>query len=120
MQVAGPRSARASGIVPSIWGRLRRPGCRRRPGRRAASPPATVHGPGGSRVPGSPLAHLPRPGARQLAWAVIGLLVLLIGLGLWRFGARLEALRELRATGPSWSFPSRVYSGDLALVPGEM
>jgi penicillin-binding protein 1B len=33
---------------------------------------------------------------------------------------RLDALRAQRAVGPSWSFPSRVYSSGIPLVPGRV
>ena len=33
------------------------------------------------------------------------------------FGVRVSALRAHRATGPNWSFPSRVYSAGVPLVP---
>ena len=34
------------------------------------------------------------------------------------FAGRVFALRDQRATGPNWSFPSRVYSSDVPLVQG--
>ncbi len=46
------------------------------------------------------------------AGAVLGMLF----LGL--LAARLHALRTLRAAGPGWSFPSRVYSDGIPLVVG--
>jgi len=45
-------------------------------------------------------------------------LVLVATAALVRFAGQVQALRERRAAGPSWSFPSRVYSDGLPLVPG--
>ncbi len=45
-------------------------------------------------------------------------LAVAFGFGLAIFGARVKALRERHATGPSWAFPSLVYSDGLALTPG--
>ena len=44
----------------------------------------------------------------------VGACVLLFG----GFAARVRALRRLEATGPNWSFPSRVYSDAVELTPG--
>ena len=38
--------------------------------------------------------------------------------GFVRLAIELRSLRARHATGPSWSFPSRVYSDGVALVPG--
>src|SRR5262245_47134498 len=54
-------------------------------------------------------------------WALVGaaLLVVLIGSILMiRLATTVEALRSRRATGPSWSFPSRLYTAGLPLVAG--
>jgi len=60
----------------------------------------------------------PRPTGRMVVAVACALtLLLLLGAGL-RFSRRLSALRALQATGPNWSFPSRVYSGDVPLVVG--
>src|SRR5262245_32929827 len=55
------------------------------------------------------VSHL---GAFAIAVAVVAFLA---GL----FGGRRHAMRELRATGPGWNFPSRLYSADLPLGPGD-
>ena len=50
--------------------------------------------------------------------AALGL-VLLTGLvSLIPLAARVDALRARRATGPSWAFPSRLYTAGLPFVPG--
>ncbi len=48
----------------------------------------------------------------------LGGFVLVVGVGLGRFGVRLDELRQRHATGPAWAFPSRVYSDGLSLAPG--
>jgi penicillin-binding protein 1B len=58
-----------------------------------------------------------RPG-RWASLVVAGLAVVLALAAFARFAAQVDALRSRRATGPSWSFPSRVYSAGVALVPG--
>ncbi len=45
-----------------------------------------------------------------------GVVVIVVAYAL--FSARLGALRDMRATGPSWSFPARVYSDGLVFRPG--
>jgi penicillin-binding protein 1B len=58
-------------------------------------------------------------GRRGRVVAVVGgVLVLLAGIGLARFGQRLGDLRARHATGPAWAFPSRVYSDGVPLVAG--
>src|SRR5258705_11354307 len=47
-----------------------------------------------------------------LAFLVVG------GFGLAVFGARVQALRERHATGPSWAFPSLVFADGVPLTPG--
>ena len=56
---------------------------------------------------------------RRTRWLAI-LLILALGLGLAFvvFAVRLNALRDLRATGPNWSFPARVYSDGVTLAAG--
>jgi penicillin-binding protein 1B len=53
-------------------------------------------------------------------WAVAGAALLIVLTGsilMIRLAATVEALRSRRATGPSWSFPSRLYTAGLPLVP---
>ena len=58
-------------------------------------------------------------GRRRLAFASTGAaLILIAGIGFAIFGARVTALRERHATGPSWAFPSLVYSDGLPFTPG--
>ncbi len=65
--------------------------------------------------------HRPTSRLAQRRWLLLfaaialGLLVI-FGL-FWR---RVAALRSGQATGPGWSFPSRVYSDDVPLVPGRL
>ena len=47
------------------------------------------------------------------------LLAGLTGMMIW-FGAHVSALRAHHATGPNWSFPSRVFSGAVPLAPGRV
>jgi len=49
--------------------------------------------------------------------ALVGAVVILGALGIG-FAARVAALRAQRATGPNWSFPSRVFSDGVPLVAG--
>jgi len=76
------------------------------------------------------------PGARGTSWlaalrslvrarpwlsaALAGLVLLAVGalVGFVRLALEVRSLRERHATGPSWSFPSRVYSDGVALAPG--
>jgi len=51
--------------------------------------------------------------------AVTGVIVLVAAAGIG-FAARLAALRAQRATGPNWSFPSRVFSDGVPLVAGRI
>jgi 1A family penicillin-binding protein len=56
---------------------------------------------------------------RRWALGVAAALALLTGaILLARFAATVEALRARRATGPSWSFPSRLYTAGVPFVPG--
>lgn len=50
--------------------------------------------------------------------AIVLLAVALFGF--LRFWAALEARRTLAAHGPSWAFPSRIYSDGLAFTPGRI
>ncbi|HTM56885.1 MAG TPA: transglycosylase domain-containing protein [Candidatus Udaeobacter sp.] len=54
---------------------------------------------------------------RQLRLAAAILAVITVG-ALIHFVILVEALRSQRATGPNWSFPSRVYSDGVAFVVG--
>ena len=54
---------------------------------------------------------------QTLAVVLAGVGVLLVSEAIL-FSERVAALRELRATGPNWSFPSRVYSDGVPLVVG--
>src|SRR5436190_9913734 len=52
-------------------------------------------------------------------WIVsAGILVFLAAASLGSLAVRLHILREQRATGPGWSFPSRVYSDGVSLLVG--
>jgi penicillin-binding protein 1B len=51
---------------------------------------------------------------------VVLVLVALAGLGFLRFWSALAARRNLTANGPSWSFPSRVYSDGVPFTPGSI
>jgi penicillin-binding protein 1B len=72
-------------------------------------------------IPQSRRVNLPsiRPAHRRrlllLAAVALGLLVVFV-----LFGRRVAALRSAHATGPGWSFPSRVYSDDVPLFPGRV
>lgn len=46
------------------------------------------------------------------------LLLLVVGVLFVRFALELHRLRDRLATGPGWSFPSRIYSDALAIEPG--
>ena len=50
-------------------------------------------------------------------WGMAVLVLVLVGAWL-SFVVRLDALRELRTTGPGWSFPSHLYTADLPLKAG--
>jgi penicillin-binding protein 1B len=56
--------------------------------------------------------RLARVAVVTLALVVVMLVVLTV-----LFVTRLRALRDLRATGPGWSFPSRLYTADFPLLP---
>jgi len=55
---------------------------------------------------------------RSGAFAALALLALVTLAGFVRLAIEVRALRARHATGPSWSFPSRVYSDGVSLVPG--
>ncbi len=57
----------------------------------------------------------PRRSAALAGLAVLGLAAL---AGFIRLSIEVRALRSRHATGPSWSFPSRVYSDGVTLAPG--
>ena len=84
-------------------------------------PPVPTQRPPG-RVPGHPIAWLwARVGAhpiRTAALAGLGLLALLALLGFIRLAVEVRQLRARHAIGPSWSFPSRVYSDAVSFTPG--
>jgi penicillin-binding protein 1B len=54
----------------------------------------------------------------RVATVVVAAIALFAGVALARFGVRLGELRDRHATGPSWAFPSRVYTDGLAFAPG--
>ena len=58
----------------------------------------------------------PRSRRRWPFVVAAGVVVLAVAYGV--FSVRLRALREMRATGPSWSYPARVYSAPLELREG--
>ena len=62
---------------------------------------------------------VPRTRSAQTALLVIagGLLIAFVA-SFARFAADVDALRQRRAIGPSWVFPSRMYSDGLTFVPG--
>ena len=66
----------------------------------------------------SPFAIGFRQRRARRALIVLLVLVAIIGLAFVRFAIRLDALRDMRATGPAWSFPSRIYSDGVSFVPG--
>ena len=68
-------------------------------------------GPNRERNPWPPLPpNLERLGRRRVLTAFALILFLLVsGISLMLFAAKVRALRERHATGPSWAFPSLVY-----------
>ncbi len=58
------------------------------------------------------------PRRRLTRWTVLVGFVVLAGATWLSFTARVMALREMRTTGPGWSYPSRLYSADLPLTAG--
>src|SRR6266487_2785588 len=49
----------------------------------------------------------------------LGLFLFVLALvGFARFAAQVQSLRARHATGPGWSFPSRVYSDGVPFLPG--
>jgi penicillin-binding protein 1B len=61
-------------------------------------------------------SHLRR---RTVLWTSIALILLAAIVGAVRFVSDVHALRGRRASGPAWSFPSRIYSADLPLREGD-
>jgi penicillin-binding protein 1B len=55
---------------------------------------------------------------RSALLAALGVAALATGIGFVRLAIDLRALRARHAFGPSWSYPSRVFSDGLDLVPG--
>src|SRR5262245_14413741 len=55
---------------------------------------------------------------RRWGLGVAVFVVLAGALSLLWFAASVDALRARRAAGPSWAFPSRLYTAGLPLVPG--
>lgn len=70
------------------------------------SPPPPARGPA-----------VPPPRARRRRWVLAALGVLAV-LGAARFTWQVREFQHRRATGPSWSFPSRVWSDGLTLSEG--
>jgi penicillin-binding protein 1B len=62
--------------------------------------------------------RLRRLGSRFPPALALGLATAILAGGVAQFVWRVSALRALRATGPNWSFPSRVFSNGVPLVPG--
>lgn len=56
---------------------------------------------------------------RLVLLAALGVVLAVAAVSGLRFAIAVRALAARRATGPSWSFPSRVYSAGLTLVAGE-
>ena len=74
-------------------------------------------------MPGPPSSPAPqalsRPsGLLAALLALLALGALATGVSAVRFALAVRALEARHATGPSWSFPSRVTSADLPLVAG--
>ena len=72
------------------------------------------------RVLGVDPTTLPPPPSHRRRTILIVLALLAVGLGVLfiRFVLATHRLRDRLATGPSWSFPSRIYSDALVLEPG--
>ena len=67
---------------------------------------------------GIPAVPPPRRRVRR-RWLVAAAVLILLAVALFLpFALRVRVLEARRATGPSWSFASRVYSADLPLAPG--
>jgi penicillin-binding protein 1B len=64
-----------------------------------------------------------RPGkgraTRRSLLLALGIAVFALGAGFAAFAQRVHELRSMRAVGPSWIFPSRVYSSDRSLADGQ-
>ncbi len=57
-------------------------------------------------------------GRKRLVLIAVGLFVLIAGAGFARFVTKVHAMRARTASGPAWSFPSRVYSAGVTLIEG--
>jgi penicillin-binding protein 1B len=66
----------------------------------------------------SRIAHSPR--ARLTIAVALALITFVCGVLYVRFVFEVHQLRDRRATGPAWSFPSRVYSAAVTLEPGRL
>src|SRR5262245_33456276 len=66
-----------------------------------------------------PVPPLRRPRGRTLLVLLLALLAIVAAL-LVGFSRRVHAFRSLRAEGPAWSFPSRIYSAGVTLEPGRV
>ncbi len=62
-------------------------------------------------------AAVPPPPPRRVR-AVLAVAALLVLVGMARFVWQVHEFRDRRATGPAWSFPSRVWSDGLLLAEG--
>ena len=72
-------------------------------------------------MPSTPLIGTAPTAPRRVRrrWLLLPAAVLLLaGAALVPLVLRIRALEARRATGPAWSFPARVWSADLPLVPG--
>jgi len=56
----------------------------------------------------------------RIALVVAVVLAGAIGFTFARFAGRVDALRARHASGPAWSFPSRVYADGVVLEPGRL
>ena len=73
----------------------------------------------GARYPPVPPRPRSRGARRLLLFAFLVSAVVVAGL-LVHFSTRVYAFRSLRAEGPAWSFPSRIYSAGVTLEPGRV
>lgn len=60
---------------------------------------------------------VPPPPSRRARWVLLALALLAV-FAMARFVWQVRELQQRRATGPSWSFPSRVWSDGLLLAEG--
>jgi penicillin-binding protein 1B len=61
---------------------------------------------------------LPHPASRSALALILGLALVFLAIATLSFVTRLNALRDLHATGPNWSFPSRVFSDGVPFTVG--